>query len=714
MALIASVKPDNAANKSVTWRSDNEAVATVDAEGKVTAVGVGTATITATTVDGSDLSASCAVEVVPVTVTIGGIVYEVIPTGDGEEKQVKVTDGSGAAGEVKLPSAVQIDGENYTVVEVGEGAFKDNAEITRLVIPATVGSIGDEAFAGCTKLVDVVAQDGEDVLAFGRDVFSGAPIEQLYRGRTNTGNPFAGMSTLESLTIGEKVGAISDGEFAGCGNIVTVNVYNPVPPTITDACFEQTVYDNATLTVPDGSIDDYNAAPGWRNFATTNSTSEIRVTAITIRRQEIGVMVGDAEKLIAYITPDNATNKAVAWKSDNESVATVDAEGNVKGIAVGKATITATTTDGSNRSARCVVTVTPLRKAVGDIVYEVVPGKDGEDDHVKVIGGKPDADGILEIPGEIEIEGKKYPVTEIGEGAFKNRDDIKKVIIPESVVNVGDEAFAGCPNLKEVVTEDGDKTLTFGSDVFTGCPIEIIYDGRNNSGNPFAGNDNLREVTIGEKVDALAPGEFAGCPGITDITVLNPVPPTVGSGAFDDEVYNGAVLRVPNGSVDDYKAANGWKDFFKILGVNEVEVTAISLSAISMTIEDGATSQLTVTITPDNATYKSVTWSSSDEAVARVSTSGLVTGVAAGSATIKATTSNGLTATCAVTVTAKQSGIEGVEGDSTGVRVEGNAIIAPEGSKVYDLSGREVTPSALTPGIYIVRIPGGKAVKVKV
>ncbi len=77
-------------------------------------------------------------------------------------------------------------------------------------------------------------------------------------------------------------------------------------------------------------------------------------------------------------------------------------------------------------------------------------------------------------------------------------------------------------------------------------------------------------------------------------------------------------------------------------------------------------------------------------------------------------TSNGLKATCAVTVTANQSGIEGVEGDSAGVRVDGCSIIAPEGSKVYDLTGREVTPNALTPGIYIVRITGGKVVKVRI
>ena len=61
ISLKATVLPENATNKSVTWKSSNEAVATVDANGKVTAVSIGEAIITAMTNDGSNLSASCKV-----------------------------------------------------------------------------------------------------------------------------------------------------------------------------------------------------------------------------------------------------------------------------------------------------------------------------------------------------------------------------------------------------------------------------------------------------------------------------------------------------------------------------------------------------------------------------------------------------------------------------------------------------------------------------
>ena len=85
---------------------------------------------------------------------------------------------------------------------------------------------------------------------------------------------------------------------------------------------------------------------------------------------------------------------------------------------------------------------------------------------------------------------------------------------------------------------------------------------------------------------------------------------------------------------------------------DDVAVSGISLNKTSTSIEKGNTETLTATISPDEATDKSVTWTSSDPSVATVDASGVVTAVAAGEATITAEASNGLTATCTVTVTA--------------------------------------------------------------
>ena len=82
-----------------------------------------------------------------------------------------------------------------------------------------------------------------------------------------------------------------------------------------------------------------------------------------------------------------------------------------------------------------------------------------------------------------------------------------------------------------------------------------------------------------------------------------------------------------------------------------IPVTGVTLDASAMEVDEGFSFMLTATVNPDNATDKSVTWSSSDAAVATISQTGEVTAVKKGTATITVTTNDGgKTATCAVTV----------------------------------------------------------------
>ncbi len=100
---------------------------------------------------------------------------------------------------------------------------------------------------------------------------------------------------------------------------------------------------------------------------------------------------------------------------------------------------------------------------------------------------------------------------------------------------------------------------------------------------------------------------------------------------------------------------------FEVYGTqnNNIAVTGVSVSPTSLTLTSvGATGQLTATVSPSNATNKTVSWSSSNTGVATVSSSGLVTGVAAGTATITVTTQDqGKTATASITVTTTSSNL---------------------------------------------------------
>ncbi|MBQ2398998.1 MAG: Ig domain-containing protein, partial [Muribaculaceae bacterium] len=105
-----------------------------------------------------------------------------------------------------------------------------------------------------------------------------------------------------------------------------------------------------TATTADGS-----------NLSATCKVTVVATLAesITLNVTEASLKVDETTTLTATVLPETATNKSVTWTSSNEYVAIVDTNGLVTAIALGEAIITATTTDGTNLSASCKVTVVP-------------------------------------------------------------------------------------------------------------------------------------------------------------------------------------------------------------------------------------------------------------------------------------------------------------------------------------------------------------------
>ena len=92
-----------------------------------------------------------------------------------------------------------------------------------------------------------------------------------------------------------------------------------------------------------------------------------------------------------------------------------------------------------------------------------------------------------------------------------------------------------------------------------------------------------------------------------------------------------------------------------------IAVTGVTLDKTTLSLEEGATGNLVATVAPSTATDKTVTFTSSDAAIATVDNKGKVTAVKAGNADITVTTKDGSkTAKCALTVTAKQIPVTGV------------------------------------------------------
>ena len=140
--------------------------------------------------------------------------------------------------------------------------------------------------------------------------------------------------------------------FRYCSSLTEITCHATTPPTIKSDTFNSY---SAKLYVPAGCISAYQSVYYWRKF----NIKEIPTlsTSIALNKTSTSLKVTETLTLVATVLPENATNKSVTWKSSNEAVAIVDANGTVTAVGVGEAIITAMTNDGSNLSASCKVIV---------------------------------------------------------------------------------------------------------------------------------------------------------------------------------------------------------------------------------------------------------------------------------------------------------------------------------------------------------------------
>ena len=139
-----------------------------------------------------------------------------------------------------------------------------------------------------------------------------------------------------------------------------------LPDNTTNKAVVWSTSDENIATVEDGVVTAVSVGVATITATTTDGSNlsascvvtvlPILATAIKLDQDVVTVETTDYIILTATVLPDNTTNKAVVWSTSDENVATVE-DGVVTGVSVGTATITVTTTDGSNLSASCEVTV---------------------------------------------------------------------------------------------------------------------------------------------------------------------------------------------------------------------------------------------------------------------------------------------------------------------------------------------------------------------
>ena len=323
---------------------------------------------------------------------------------------------------------------------------------------------------------------------------------------------------------------------------------------------------------------------------------EVFASRVTLDQTSVNLPVGQTLRLSATVEPDNTTNKTIKWSSSDESVAIVN-NGTIIILKVGRTTITATC---GEKSASCVVNVIPVE------VEEIT------------LSAK---ETSLKVGETVTLTATVKPDDATDKTVTWTSSDESVATVSNGVV------IAKKVGTATIYAKAGDKTAT--------CAITVVAT-------------SVTSVSLDKTTASLKAGETVTLTATvkpddaTDKTVTWST-----SDASVAMVENGVITAKNVGTATIYAKA-GDKTATCAITVVATPVASVSLDKTTASLKAGETVTLTATVKPDDATDKTVTWTSSDESVATVR-GGVVTAKKVGTATIYAKAGD-KTATCAITV----------------------------------------------------------------
>lgn len=570
--LTATVYPLNSTQKTLTWVSDHPDVASVDNEGNVTARKAGAATVTVKVAE--KVTAVCKVTVISrVTgISMSETTVELKP---GEKHQLEAT---------VLP-------QNASNAEVTWYSDKESVAIVSQLGLVSAVSTGEAT-------IHVVTSDGGKMATCLVKV--GTPVKGITLSISSktlyVGDPSLDISaTLTPANATDKSleWSSSDPEVASIAPGAALHaVIKPLKPGKT----------TITATTKDGGF-----------TASCEVTVKRHVSGVSLNKASLTLYVGETESLAATVAPEDASDKTVAWSSDNSAVASVS-NGKVTANKPGTAVIKVVTNDLSKEAA-CTVTV------------------------------KRHAESVELSQKEIKLY--------LGE----NRS-LTATVLPSDASDKNVTWSSSNPNVATVSTAGNVVSKSVGTTVIT---VKTADGGHQASCNVTVLEPVVyaTSLTLTSQTSSLNIGES------TALTLK--MLPANADETLVWESDNESVAKVVNGDVTavgvgvakiKVKGKNVTSNEVTITVIDKYAVTGVKLNEKSLTLEVGKSGKLIATVLPEDARDKTVTWSSDKESVATVN-EGVVTAVSPGTATIKVAAGAGaFTATCSVTVTERLIPIE--------------------------------------------------------
>lgn len=437
--------------------------------------------------------------------TDGSLTFTVISEADARVSVAKSSDE--ISGELAIPATVSFSGKTYSVTEIGKNAFNYCRNLTSVTIPGSVTSIGEYAFYFC--------------------------------------------SWLTSVKIPASV--MSIGEYAFYADrLSSIIVEGKAPARITAKTFN--ISEFSTLYVPDGCMQAYSEAEYWKEFPNMIVYEE---------GIENGCVIGDLRyqpysKTSAYV---GALNTKITGDITIASEITV----NGKKYIVDALGVNAFNGCTSVTSVKIPDGVTSF----GNLAFAGCSKLTS----VNIPDGVKSIDNVFTGCSSLTSINIPNSVTSISY-AFFRCSALESVNIPEGITSIGNLAFAACTSLTSINIPNS--VISIEDSAFESCKalasINISDNITSIGNNAFLGCKTLTSIDIPKGVTSIGESAFYNCTALKEIHAMPLTPPLIPTSAdkepFENVNKSGCVLYVPAESVDSYKAADVWKDFLNITGVN--------------------------------------------------------------------------------------------------------------------------------------------------
>ena len=435
-----------------------------------------------------------------------------------------------------------------SVTTIGSNAFYECRSLTSITIPNSVTTIGSNAFSFCKALTSITIPNS--VITIG-------------------GYAFSYCSSLSSLTIPNSVITIEREAFSSCSSLTSITIPNSVI-TIGDYAF------SSCSSLSSVTIGKHVTNIGTDIFS-NNSVSKV----IWLTKRPPSGWYSSVKGSIHYVP-----NTSYSQYSNVKVYPSLNDIFEVEGIKYVPVSLSERTCDAID----CTYT-----GDANEVNIDKKVNYKGFDMTVREINPYTFHNCHKITKANIDITGS------IGYNAFSGCSSLKSARIHKDVRELKNNVFGGCGVLSTFIIEDRNTSLKIGSNgsapFFKDCKLDSVYIGGkmdyntssyagfspfyNNTSlrtvkisdaettiydKEFYGCNNLKNVSFGKGLERIGANAFIGCGNIKQITSEAVTPPHCFNNVFVGINTKECKLIVPKNSIDAYKKADGWKEFFLIEG----------------------------------------------------------------------------------------------------------------------------------------------------